>query len=225
MAKMTNNPEWDAVLAAEFKKPYWTELQNFVDTERRTKTIFPPEGEVYTAFQLTPFSQVRVFLLGQDPYPTAGHAHGLSFSLKEGTKLPASLKNIYKELESDLGIPQAKTGNLTRWAEQGVLMLNAVLTVEEGNANSHRGKGWEQFTDAAIKAVAARDVPCVFLLWGSDARKKKPLIDESRHVVIESAHPSPLSARNGFFGSKPFSKINEALASLGLPQIDWRIEG
>jgi uracil-DNA glycosylase len=222
--QVTQQAEWDQILAGEFQKPYWFELQKFLESERQTKTILPPPEEVFTAFQLTPFSQVRVLLLGQDPYPTFGHAHGLCFSVKPEVNLPASLKNIYKELHSDLGIPPAKTGYLIRWAQQGVLMLNTVLTVQEGQPNSHRGYGWETFTDAVIQALVAREKPCVFLLWGNDARKKKSLLDLSRHVVIESAHPSPLSARNGFFGSRPFSKINQALARLGLTEIDWRVE-
>lgn len=212
---------WKRVLADEFKKPYWAEPQAFVAKERDEYTIFPPEDEVYTAFQLTPYEDVRVFLLGQDPYPGEGQAHGLCFSVKPGVALPGSLRNMYKELKDDLGVPLAKTGYLARWAEQGMLMLNAVLTVRAGQPNSHKGKGWETFTDAVIRAVNDKPDPVVFVLWGAYAQKKLKLIDEGRHTVIQSAHPSPLSASNGFFGSKPFSKINAALKENGFPPIDW----
>lgn len=213
--------DWSAVLASEFGQPYFIKLQDFVAAERKTHEIFPPETDVFNAFTFTPFDQVKVVLLGQDPYPTPGHAHGLCFSVRQGVAIPASLRNMDKELQSDLGIPPAPHGNLEAWAKQGILMLNAVLTVRSGTPNSHAKKGWEHFTDAVLRAVNARPQPAVFVLWGAYAGKKKPLIDTSRHAVIESAHPSPLSASKGFFGSKPFSKINSELKRFGHPPIDW----
>jgi uracil-DNA glycosylase len=215
--------DWRAALADEFTKPYWAELQAFVQAERESHQVFPPADEVYTAFRLTPLHEVRVFLLGQDPYHGEGQAHGLCFSVKPGVALPASLRNMYKELQDDLGIPPAKTGYLAKWAEQGMLMLNAVLTVRAGAPNSHKGKGWETFTDAAIRAVNDKPDPVVFVLWGAYAQKKIKLIDADRHIIIESAHPSPLSAASGFFGSKPYSKINAALKKHGYPPIDWKL--
>ena len=212
---------WKRVLAEEFTRPYWAELQEFVAKERAQYTVYPPEDEVYTAFNLSAFDDVRVFLLGQDPYPGPNQAHGLCFSVKPGVPLPGSLRNMYRELQDDLGIPPARTGYLVKWARQGMLMLNAVLTVRSGQPNSHKGKGWEEFTDAAIRAVGERDDPAVFVLWGAYAQKKIKLIDTDRHVIIQSAHPSPLSASNGFFGSRPFSKINAALKKHGHPPIDW----
>jgi uracil-DNA glycosylase len=212
---------WKRVLSDEFAKPYWAELQEFVAQEREYHTVYPPEDDVYTAFQLTPFQDVHVFLLGQDPYPGPGQAHGLCFSVKPGVPLPGSLRNMYKELHDDLGIPPAKTGYLVPWAEQGMLMLNAVLTVRAGQPNSHKGKGWEHFTDEAIRRVGEKDDPVVFVLWGAYAQKKIKLIDTDRHTIIQSAHPSPLSAANGFFGSRPFSKINAALRKHGHKPIDW----
>jgi len=213
---------WLATLEPETHKPYWNELQKFVAEERATHKVFPPAEDVFNAFRYTPLDEVKVFLLGQDPYPTAGQAHGLCFSVKPGVRLPGSLRNIYQELKEDLGIAPVKHGYLASWAKQGIMMLNACLTVREGAANSHAGKGWEQFTDAAIKAVSDRKQPVVFLLWGAYAQKKIKLIDESRHVIIKSAHPSPLSASK-FFGSKPFSKINEALKTLGESPINWQL--
>jgi uracil-DNA glycosylase len=214
--------DWSVVLAAEFAKPYFAKLQAFVAEERAKHDVFPAEADVFNAFAFTPFDEVRVVLLGQDPYPTPGHAHGLCFSVRPGVAIPASLRNIYKELQSDLGIPPAKHGCLEPWARQGVLLLNAVLTVRSGAPNSHAKKGWEMFTDAALKAVNARPEPAVFVLWGAYAGKKKSLID-SRHAVIESAHPSPLSARNGFFGSRPFSRVNAALATQGREPAQWAL--
>jgi uracil-DNA glycosylase len=214
---------WQRVLADEFTKPYWAELQAFVAKERDEHTIYPPADEVYTAFQLTPFEDVHVFLLGQDPYPGEGQAHGLCFSVKPGVAIPASLRNMYKELHSDLGIPPAKTGYLAGWAAQGMLMLNAVLTVRAGEPNSHKGKGWETFTDAVIRAVNDKEEPVVFVLWGAYAQKKLKLIDTDRHTIVQSAHPSPLSAANGFFGSRPFSKINAALERNGFQHMDWNL--
>jgi len=214
---------WRTVLQDELEKPYFAKLQQFVEEERSTQTIYPPADEVFTALKLTPYDSVRVFLLGQDPYHGEGQAHGLCFSVKPGIKPPPSLVNIYKELQSDTGATIPEHGYLTHWAEQGVLMLNAVLTVRQATPNSHKSKGWEKFTDAVIRHVNAKPDPVVFLLWGGYARKKTKLIDADRHVVIESAHPSPLSARNGFFGSQPFSKINTALQEAGHDAIDWQI--
>jgi uracil-DNA glycosylase len=214
---------WLNVLQAEFTKPYWAKLQEFVTRERGEHEIFPPADEVYTAFNLTPFEDVRVLLLGQDPYPGEGQGHGLCFSVKPGVTVPASLRNMYKELQDDLGIPPAKTGYLARWAAQGMLMINAVLTVRAGKPNSHQGQGWETFTDAVIRAVNDKPEPVVFVLWGAYAQKKLKLIDTTKHTVIQAAHPSPLSASNGFFGSKPFSKINAALRANGFPEFDWRV--
>lgn len=215
---------WQPVLATELDKPYWKQLQEFIAKEREEHEIFPPADEVFTAFELTPYAQVRVLILGQDPYPGEGQAHGLSFSVKPGMTIPASLKNIYKELQADCGIPPAKTGSLIPWAKQGVLMINAVMTVRAGLPNSHKNQGWETFTDAVIQAVNAKAEPVIFLLWGAYAQKKIKLIDQTRHEVIQSAHPSPLSAKNGFFGSKPFSQINAQLMGWQFPPIDWELE-
>lgn len=212
--------DWSVILAEEFAKPYFADLQAFITAERQSHTIFPAESDVYNAFACTPFDDVKVVLLGQDPYPTPGHAHGLCFSVRPGVAIPASLRNIFKELHADLGIPPATHGCLEWWAKQGVLLLNTVLTVRSGEPGSHAKRGWETFTDAALKAVNARPVPAVFVLWGAHAQKKKSLID-SRHAIIESAHPSPLSARNGFFGSRPFSRVNAALAAMGREPVRW----
>jgi uracil-DNA glycosylase len=217
------DPSWLAALAPETRKPYWADLAKFVSEERKKATVFPPAADVFNAFRFTPLDKVKVLLLGQDPYPGAGQAHGLCFSVRPGVRLPGSLRNIYQELQDDLGIRPVKHGYLATWAKSGVLMLNACLTVREGSPNSHAGKGWEQFTDAAIRAVSAQPRAVVFLLWGSFAQKKIPLIDQKRHVVVKSAHPSPLSAANGFFGSKPFSKIDAALAAAGEQPIDWHL--
>jgi uracil-DNA glycosylase len=215
--------DWAAALAAELASPEYAELARFVAAERAAGEVYPAADEVFAAFRLTPLSAVRVVILGQDPYPTSGHAHGLAFSVRPGVKPPGSLRNIYKELETDLGVPPAEHGHLTRWAEQGVLLLNAVLTVRSGAAGSHANKGWERITDAALAAVNALPRPVVFVLWGGHAQKKARLIDRTRHVILASAHPSPLSARNGFFGSKPFSRVNEAVAAAGRPPVDWRL--
>jgi uracil-DNA glycosylase len=214
---------WLKALAPEIRQPYWDELQRFVASERREHTVYPASEDVFNAFRYTPLDEVKVFLLGQDPYPGAGQAHGLCFSVRPGIALPGSLRNIYKELHDDLGINPVKHGYLVSWARQGILMLNACLTVRANAPNSHSGKGWEMFTDAALKAVNAQKRKLVFLLWGAYAQKKIPLIDQKRHLVIKSAHPSPLSANNGFFGSKPFSKINAALQAAGEKPIDWRL--
>lgn len=214
---------WAAPLTAEFGQPYFAKLQEFVTAERQSSQIFPAEADVFNAFRFAPLDDVKVVLLGQDPYPTPGHAHGLCFSVRPGVAIPASLRNIYQERQSDLGIPPAKHGYLASWATQGILMLNAVLTVRSGTPNSHANKGWEKFTDATLKAANAKTTPVVFVLWGGYAQKKRPLIDESRHSVIASVHPSPLSANAGFFGSKPFSKINALLTDKGLSPIDWTL--
>jgi uracil-DNA glycosylase len=214
---------WQAILAGETAQPYYEKLQAFVAAERAAHTVFPPDPEVFTALQLTPYEGVRVLILGQDPYHDDGQAHGLAFSVRPGVPPPPSLANIFKELKSDVGCRVPNNGFLAPWAEQGVLLLNAVLTVRAHQPNSHKGKGWERFTDAIIRAVSAKPEPVVFVLWGGYARKKLGLIDAGRHTVVESAHPSPLSARSGFFGSRPFSRINDALRAAGTPQIDWQL--
>ena len=211
------------MLRGEFDKPYWNELQRFVAGERARHTVFPAHDQVFAALHLTPYESTRVVLLGQDPYHGAQQAHGLCFSVQDGVSLPPSLVNIYAELRSDLGVDTPTHGNLEPWARQGVLLLNTCLTVRSGAAASHQGKGWETFTDEVLRTVDAKPHRVVFILWGAHARKKKALIDLSRHTVIESAHPSPLSAHNGFFGSKPFSRTNEALVGAGLAPIDWRL--
>jgi uracil-DNA glycosylase len=215
--------DWNPVLRAELEQPYWTELQAFVREERKNHQVFPPHDEVFATLHRTPFADVKVLILGQDPYHGPGQAHGLCFSVRKPVAPPPSLVNIFKELKTDLAIDPPGHGDLGAWAEQGVLLLNAVLTVRAHAAASHANKGWETFTDQIIRAVNAKPETLVFLLWGSYARKKKALIDTSRHVVIESAHPSPLSAHNGFLGSKPFSRANEALVEAGREPIDWRL--
>ncbi len=214
---------WQSHLAAEVEKPYFQLLDKFVEKERQEHTIFPPEDKVFSALELTPYENVKVLLLGQDPYHDDNQAHGLCFSVLPGIKPPPSLKNIYTELKNDVGFTIPNNGYLISWAKQGILMLNAVLTVRAHEPNSHKDKGWETFTDAIIRKVNDKSDPVVFVLWGGYAQKKLGLIDTSRHTVIQSAHPSPLSARNGFFGSKAFSKINAALAKSGKPEIDWQI--
>jgi uracil-DNA glycosylase len=215
--------DWNPVLRGEFAKPYWVELQQFVAQERARATVYPAHDEVFAALHLTPYASVKAVILGQDPYHGPGQAHGLCFSVRPGVSAPPSLQNIYKELESDLGVPPPSHGCLDSWARQGVLLLNASLTVRQGRAASHQGKGWEMFTDEVLKVVNDKPERVVFILWGASARKKKALIDTSRHTVIESPHPSPLSASSGFFGSRPFSRANAALAEAGRDPIDWRI--
>jgi len=217
-------PAWQAALAGERDKPYLAQLEAFLAEERAQHTVFPPEEEVFSALRGTPYAQVRALIVGQDPYHNDGQAHGLAFSVRRGVKIPPSLVNIYKELEIDMGIPRARHGCLEAWAAQGVLLLNTSLTVRAHAAASHKGRGWEQLTDAVIRAVNARAERAVFVLWGGHAQRKRPLIDAPQHVVIESAHPSPLSARSGFLGSRPFSAINAALGEAGLAPIDWRLE-
>jgi uracil-DNA glycosylase len=214
---------WLSALTPETHKPYWNDLQRFVAAEQAHHTVYPPAEDVYNAFRYTPLAKVKVVLLGQDPYPGVGQAHGLCFSVRPGVRLPGSLRNIYQELQSDLGVPPVKHGYLAAWAKQGVLLLNACLTVRADAPNSHAGKGWEHFTDAALKAVDGQKRTIVFLLWGAYAKKKVPLVDQTRHVVVTSAHPSPLSAASGFFGSRPFSKVNAALEAAGEKPIDWRL--
>ncbi len=214
---------WQDVLAGEITKPYFQQLSQFLDEERKQYKIFPPESEIFTALELTPYENVNVLLLGQDPYHDDNQAHGLCFSVSPGIKPPPSLMNMYKELHDDVGFKIPNHGYLAAWARQGMLMINAVLTVRAHQANSHKDKGWETFTDAIIRAVSAKSSQVIFVLWGNYAQKKMPLIDTKRHVIIRSAHPSPLSANNGFFGSKPFSKINAALRAQGKPEIDWQL--
>ena len=215
--------DWNPVLRGELAKPYWTELQQFVATERGRATVYPATDEVFAALHLTPFAEVKAVILGQDPYHGPNQAHGLCFSVRPGVPPPPSLQNIFKELEADLGLPPPRHGCLESWARQGVLLLNASLTVRAGKAASHQGKGWETFTDEVLKAVNTKPERVVFILWGASARRKKALIDTSRHVVIESPHPSPLSASSGFFGSRPFSRANAALVEAGRTPIDWSL--
>lgn len=215
--------DWNPVLRGEFAKPYWQQLQHFVADQRAQYRVYPPDDEVFAALHLTTYADTRVVILGQDPYHGPGQAHGLCFSVRDGVAIPPSLVNIYKELHTDLDLPIPTHGNLERWARQGVLLLNTTLTVRAGQAASHHGRGWELFTDEVLRAVNNKRDRVVFILWGSNARKKKSLVDLSRHVVIESAHPSPLSAHNGFFGSRPFSRTNAALTAVGLTPIDWSL--
>jgi uracil-DNA glycosylase len=214
--------DWRSVLADAIGAPWVTELQRQVAGERRSGAVFPPENDVFRAFWLTPFARVRVVLLGQDPYHGAGQAHGLCFSVPRGVKPPPSLRNILRELADDLGVPPAGHGDLSAWAEHGMLLLNTVLTVREGAAGSHRRFGWERFTDAVISALSAQAHPLVFVLWGNPAREKRSLVETTRHRVVEAAHPSPLSAHRGFLGTRPFSAIQSALADLGQPAFDFR---
>lgn len=220
---MAPTTDWNPILRDEFDKAYWPELMAFVAAERAAGDVYPPHDEVFAALHLTPFADVKVVILGQDPYHGPGQAHGLCFSVNPGVRIPPSLVNIFKELDADLGIPPAPSGDLRPWARQGVLLLNTTMTVRAHQAASHQGKGWETFTDEVIRAVGARDERVVFVLWGSHARKKKALVDRSRHTIIESPHPSPLSAHRGFFGSRPFSAANAALEAAGRTPIDWRL--
>lgn len=221
---VTLHPSWLAPLQREFDSDYMATLRAFLVAEKAAgKRIFPRSTDWFRALDLTPLDDVRVVILGQDPYHGEGQAHGLCFSVRPGTRTPPSLINIYKEMEADLGIPPARHGFLEHWAEQGVLLLNAVLTVQMGLAASHQGRGWERFTDAVIRLVNAREKPVVFMLWGSHAQKKAAFVDASRHLVLRSPHPSPLSAYSGFFGSKPFSKANAFLIARGEKPIDWAL--
>ena len=213
---------WKKALSAEFKKPYFPQLTKFVADEYQSQVIFPQAKDMFNALKVTPYEASNVLILGQDPYPNADQAHGLAFSVHPGVKPPPSLVNIFKELATDLGRKRTE-GCLTGWAEQGVLLLNSVLTVRAHHPGSHKGKGWETFTDAIIRALDAREEPVVFVLWGKYARDKKALIDTARHTIIESSHPSPMAANDGFFGSKPFSRVNQALVKNGLQPIDWQL--
>ncbi len=213
--------DWDAALAPEFSRPYMASLKHFLANEMAGQQIFPAGEDIFAAFTMTPLSQVRVVILGQDPYHGPSQAHGLSFSVRQGIKLPPSLRNIYKEIEREYGAPAPVNGDLTRWAKQGVLLLNATLTVRAGEAGSHQKRGWEEFTDSAIRAVSAKQEPVVFMLWGSYAQKKGECIDRTRHLILEAPHPSPLSAHRGFIGCGHFRKANDFLASHGIQPVDW----
>lgn len=215
--------DWDEVLDDLFKSENYLKIREFLKTEYSTRDIYPSMYDIFNAFKFTPYSNVKAVILGQDPYHEPGQAHGLCFSVQDGVKLPPSLVNIYKEIKSDLGITEPDNGNLTKWAKQGVLLLNTSLTVRRGAANSHKDCGWTQFTDEVIKKLAAREKPMVFILWGANARSKKAFIDGKRHLILESAHPSPLSCYNGFFGSRPFSKTNNFLVANGETPIDWNL--
>jgi len=215
---------WDEVLADVFNDERYKSIRNFLKTEYFSRTIYPPMEDLYNCFRYTPYNGVKCVILGQDPYHNEGQAHGLCFSVKHGVELPPSLRNIYKEIENDLGIVQPpKEGCLTKWAENGVLLLNTVLTVRAGAANSHKDCGWQWFTDTVIKKLSERNEPIVFMLWGANARSKKSLIDTKKHLILECAHPSPLSAYNGFFGCRHFSRCNKFLESKGISPINWQL--
>lgn len=222
MVKLGN--DWDEILKDEWEKPYYKNLRLFLKNEYSTYDIYPDMYDIFNALRYTSFADCKAVIIGQDPYHEPGQAHGLCFSVKPGVPLPPSLKNIYKELESDLGIPPAKNGYLEKWAKSGVLMLNNVLTVRRANANSHKDKGWEQFTDAVIEKLNKKETPVVFILWGANARKKCEIITNPIHKKLIAVHPSPLSAYGGFFGCKHFSKCNEILIQAGLEPIDWSLE-
>ncbi|USK70148.1 uracil-DNA glycosylase [Peribacillus asahii] len=215
--------DWQVLLEKEFRKPYYMELEHFLEQEYEQHHVYPKAENIYQALQLTPYEEVKVVILGQDPYHGPNQAHGLSFSVQPEVKIPPSLKNIYKELHQDIGCSIPNNGYLIEWAKQGVLLLNTVLTVREGEANSHRGKGWETFTTEVIRLLNEREKPMVFILWGKPAQSKMSLIDTARHKVLTAPHPSPLSANRGFFGSKPFSKTNAYLEQWGMQEIDWQI--
>lgn len=215
--------DWNPILRAEFAKPYWSQLQRFVHAERAEHTVYPPHDEVFAALHLTAYADVRCVILGQDPYHGPGQAHGLCFSVRPPTPPPPSLANIHTELRDDLGVEIPGHGSLTSWARNGVLLLNTTLTVRAHQAASHQKHGWETFTDEVIRAVSDKPDPVAFVLWGAAARRKRQIIDTDRHPVIESPHPSPLSAHRGFFGSKPFSRVNAALVEAGRPPIDWAL--
>lgn len=217
------DPSWLRALSAEFQKDYFLKLKDYLQEEEKQSTIYPPSKKIFAAFNATPFEEVKVVIIGQDPYHGPGQANGLCFSVECGVTVPPSLKNIYKEMAADLGITTPNHGDLTKWAKSGVLMLNAVLTVRHREAASHRNKGWEFFTDAIIQKLSQEKKGLVFILWGNYARSKKNLIDSRKHFIIESPHPSPFSARNGFFGSSPFSRTNKILEEQGLEPIDWQL--
>lgn len=214
--------DWNRLFQVEFKQPYFQQLQMFLEQEYANETVYPPKSQIWTAFDFTPFQDVSVVILGQDPYHGPGQAHGLSFSVNEDVSIPPSLRNMFKELVEDIHCEMPETGILTGWAKQGVLLLNTVLTVRKGEAHSHKNKGWEQFTDAVIRHLSNREKRIVFILWGKPAQAKKKLIDLNKHAVIESTHPSPLSAYRGFLGSRPYSKTNDLLKSWGQQPISWQ---
>lgn len=215
--------DWDEVLKGEFEKEYYLKLREFLKQEYFTRKIFPDMYDIFNALKYTPYNNVKAVIIGQDPYHGEGQAHGLCFSVREGIEKPPSLKNIFKELHDDTGFTEPENGTLTKWAEDGVLLLNAVLTVREGQANSHQGKGWEIFTDTVISHLNKREKPMVFILWGRNARNKKTLITNPAHKILEAAHPSPLSAYNGFFGCRHFSEANKFLKANGIEEINWQI--
>ena len=220
MTMINNN--WDKILKSEFDADYFKKLREFVNKERKEKIIYPTEDDVYNALKLTPPEQVKAVILGQDPYINPGEAHGLAFSVKSGVKLPPSLKNIFKEISADIGGDTQTDGNLERWANQGVLLLNTVLTVEAGKSNSHARQGWEKFTDYIIKYLGGREIPTVFILWGKNAQNKESLINSSKHLILKAAHPSPLSAKTGFFGCRHFSLTNKFLAENNIELLNWQ---
>ncbi len=222
MGMITN--DWLDAIGEEFKKPYYQQLFEFVKEEYSKEKIFPPADDMFNAFHFTPLSKVKVVILGQDPYPGENQAHGLCFSVQPQVEIPGSLINIYQELHTDLGCYIPNNGYLKKWTEQGVFLLNTVLTVRAHHPNSHQGRGWEQFTDAVIQAVSKQDRPIVFILWGRNAQKKKTMLKNPKHLILEAPHPSPRSATLGFFGSKPFSKTNQFLTQHGIESIDWQIE-
>lgn len=221
MPKKIFQNDWQEIVGEEFEKPYYLKLREFLKTEYENETVYPPKEDIWNAFAHTAYRDVKVVILGQDPYHGPNQAHGLSFSVQPGVAHPPSLRNLFKELKEDIGCEKPKDGTLTKWADQGVMMLNTVLTVRGGEANSHRNQGWEIFTDEVIRKLSERKEPVIFILWGKPAQKKKQLIDLNRHSVIESVHPSPLSASRGFFGSKPYSKVNELLQARGEKPIDF----
>lgn len=223
MSKQILKNDWASLLEAEFSKSYYIQLRNFLNNEYETETIYPNRNDIFKALHLTSFENVKAVILGQDPYHGPNQAHGLSFSVQHGVPQPPSLVNIFKELTADLGYPPPNHGCLESWAQEGVLLLNTVLTVRKGQANAHRGKGWEEFTDEIIRLLNDKEHPIVYILWGASAQSKQQLIDTSKHHIIKAPHPSPLSAYRGFFGSQPFSKTNELLKKAGLSEINWQI--
>lgn len=216
--------EWDELLKEEFTKEYYLKLRKLLKKEYFSCKVYPDMYDIFNALRYTSYSDVKAVIIGQDPYHGAGQAHGLCFSVQKGVAVPPSLQNIYKEIYSDLGIPPASHGYLKKWADSGVLMMNAVLTVREGQADSHKGMGWELFTDRVIELLNEREKPMVFLLWGRNAKQKARLVTNPNHLILQAAHPSPLSAHNGFFGCRHFSKANEFLASRGIEPVDWRVD-
>ena len=220
--KLVGN-KWDVILDSEYRKEYFKRIVDFINSEYKLKTVYPVKSRILRSLELTDYDDVKVVILGQDPYHGEGEANGLCFAVSNGIKLPPSLQNIYKELEDDLGIPRSNVGNLECWAHEGVLLLNTVLTVEKDKPASHKGIGWEMFTDAIISKINEKEEPVVFILWGNFAKSKKSLITNSKHYVIGSSHPSPFSARYGFFGSKPFSKTNKFLRDNNIKEIDWKV--